>query len=138
MAFSSLGAGVAPVLAIMASLGPRKPRSRTVVTPASMVARMLAAICSTRTGGGCRSSLATCSPPPGTAKCTWVSMKPGNSVPGSATRWHSSGGCGTCAIGPAQEITPVASTRTPASATGAPPRPSTSWAADISSGLSLM
>jgi hypothetical protein len=92
MAFSSLGATVAPVLAILARFGPRNPRSRTVVTPASTAARMLAAICSTRTGGGCKSSSATCRPPPGTAKCTWVSMKPGNNVPASATRWPWSGG----------------------------------------------
>jgi hypothetical protein len=70
MAFNSLGAGVAPVVAIEASLGPRKPRSRTVVTPASKVARMLAAICNTRTGAGTRISIPTLRPPPGTAKCT--------------------------------------------------------------------
>jgi hypothetical protein len=138
MAFNSLGAGVAPVVAIMASFEPRNPRSRTVVTPASTVARMLAAICNTRTGGGCRISFPTLRPPPGTAKCTWLSMKPGNSVPASATRRPWSGRCGAWAIGPTQEIIPLASTRTPASATAAPPRPSTSRSADTSNALSYM
>src|SRR5262249_10940086 len=48
------------------------------------------------------------------------------------------GRCEAWAIGPAQEIVPVLSARTPASATGAPPRPSTSWPADTSNGLSPM
>jgi hypothetical protein len=136
MAFNSLGAGVVPLVAIIASFGPRKPRSLTVVTPASSVARMPAAICSTRTGGGIRISLPTSRPPPGTAKRMWASMKPGNSVPATATRRHSSGSCGSSAMGPAQEIVPSASISTPASASGAPPRPSIRRSADTSNGLS--
>lgn len=82
---------MAPIVAIFARLGPRKPRSRTVVTPASMVDRIAAAILSTRIGGGWTSSIGTFRPPPGSAKCTCVSMNPGRMVPGSAIRRQSPG-----------------------------------------------